>query len=285
MASIAFVTCTRWPELSQSDSVAAAALSELGHTVVPTPWQAGPAALADTDLVVHRSQWDYHYDLPGYTAWLDSLESLGVPTVNPLELIRWNLSKRYLLELSGRGVDTPATAEVGPDRDMRTAFGTLGLSQAVIKPLVSASGHLVELVQVDDIPHWEAEVRSQRAAGSWLVQELVPEIMTRGELSLVFTGGDYSHAIAKLPRPGEFRVNGRFSAEVKRVDPSTELVRQAREVIALLPRQPTYARIDGVPLPGDALRVMEVELHEPGLSFHLAPEQAARFARTLTESL
>ena len=260
----------------------AADLVELGHRVNPLPWQMGAAAFAAADLVVHRSQWDYHYDLTRYIEWLDGLEALGVLAVNSVPLVRWNLNKRYLLELGRRGVDTPLTTELGPEDDARTAFAALGLSRAVIKPLVSASGHLVELVDVDDIPGWEAEIRSQRATGSWLVQEPVPEISTQGEFSLIFTGGRYSHTICKLPKPGEFRVNGRFSAAVRRVDPPGELVRQAKEVIALLPHPPTYVRVDGVPLPSGLLRVIEVELHEPGLSFELAPEQAKRFAQSLS---
>ena len=43
-----------------------------------------------------------------------------------------------------------------------------------------------------------------------MIQAFVPEIMTAGELSLVFLAGRFSHAFLKRAVPGEFRVQVEF---------------------------------------------------------------------------
>lgn len=281
MSRIAFITCDRWPGLSRSDELVATHLEARGHTVVPQPWQSGVTALERVDLVVHRSQWDYHHDIAAYREWLSDLEHIGARVVNPVEMVTWNLSKSYLFDLARAGVDVPAMAELGPDDDLRPALGSLGLTRAVVKPMTGASGHLVELVDIDDAERWNIETRSQRAHGSWLVQELVPEVTTHGEISLVYTGGSFSHAIRKVPQAGEFRVNSRFAAHRDLVEPHAAVLTQAGAVIEVLPHTPTYARVDGVPLPDGRFRILELELHEPGLFFDLAPERADTFAAVL----
>ncbi len=53
------------------------------------------------DLIVMRSPWDYPQRIAEFLAWLDSLPASRV--LNPPALIRWNLDKRYLLDLEALG--------------------------------------------------------------------------------------------------------------------------------------------------------------------------------------
>jgi hypothetical protein len=50
-----------------------------------------------------------------------------------------------------------------------------------------------------------------------------------------------------------------------------------RRALDALPLAPLYARVDGVETAA-GFTIMEVELHEPGLFFPLAPEAAEAFA-------
>src|SRR5688500_3673165 len=110
---VALVTCLAWPELSASDRLYAEALRGLSVDVVGAPWNGPPELFAGVDLVVLRSNWDYHHDLARFTAWLDGLEQRGTAVQNAPGLVRWNLDKRYLLDLERRGVRVPET-EVAP---------------------------------------------------------------------------------------------------------------------------------------------------------------------------
>jgi hypothetical protein len=110
MAHILFVTCDRWPQLLQSDRLVAQALVERGHHVEAVPWQGDFARFQRADLIMLRSQWDFHHDLAGFTTWLQRLAAAALPVYNPVALVSWNLSKSYLLELQARGVLIPASA-------------------------------------------------------------------------------------------------------------------------------------------------------------------------------
>ena len=52
----------------------------------------------------------------------------------------------------------------------------------------------------------------------------------------------------------------------------------------MLPEAPIYARVDGLVLDG-TLMLMEVELIEPELFFHLAPEAADKLAAAVVTRL
>ena len=68
-----------------------------------------------------------------------------------------------------------------------------------------------------------------------LVQPFLPEIQSGGELSLLFFDGVFSHAVRKLPRPGDYRVQFQFGGSNENVDVSDELVAQARICIEHAP--------------------------------------------------
>jgi len=109
MPRICFVTCRRWPEISESDRLAQRALERRGAVVEARPWNMPGADFRGFDAVVLRSNWDYHFDPEGFLAWLDRLERAGARIWNPPDLVRWNVSKRYLLALQAAGVPTVAT--------------------------------------------------------------------------------------------------------------------------------------------------------------------------------
>jgi hypothetical protein len=288
MANILFVTCNRWPQLSQSDSLVAKVLVDWGHHVEGAPWQGDFARFQAADLIVLRSQWDYHYDMTGFTTWLQRLAEAArpaLPVYNPVALVHWNLHKSYLLDLQARGVLIPASAVSQRGANPATIYQQHGWSSAVIKPLAGASGHLVERVAYAELAAWAMRVRSQRAVGAWLIQEFRAEIQAQGELSLVFIDGAFSHAVVKHPQAGEFRINDQYQGRIARVEPASALIAQAHAVLAGLPVVPLYARVDGVITSTGAFCLIELELNEPDLYFDYAPEQAARFAEAIHDKV
>ena len=112
---VTLVTCAAWPELSASDRLYAEALERLGVTVEGAPWNGPAEPFVGADLVVLRSNWDYHHDLAGFTVWLDGLERSGAYVLNAPSLVRWNLDKRYLLDLARWVVRVPQTEVVPAD--------------------------------------------------------------------------------------------------------------------------------------------------------------------------
>jgi glutathione synthase/RimK-type ligase-like ATP-grasp enzyme len=280
---VALVTCTTWPEISASDRLYAEALARLGVSVVGAPWNGPLEPFIAADLVVLRSNWDYHHDLAGFTDWLDALEQRGSHLLNAPALVRWNLNKRYLLDLAHRGIHVPRTEIVPTDASaIATVLARYGWQEAVVKPTVGASGHGVRLWRADRPRMPEDLVVS--APGEMVVQELLHEVVESGEASYVFFDGVFSHAMLKRPAAGDFRVNSDYRGTVEAFDPDESLVRQAGAVLDVLDQVPLYARVDGVTHDG-ALLVTELEVNEPALSMTLAPGSAERFAEATVRRL
>jgi glutathione synthase/RimK-type ligase-like ATP-grasp enzyme len=279
VARVCFVTCTTWPEISASDALVRDALASRGVTVEARPWNGPIQDLARFDAVVLRSSWDYHHAIETFTGWLDGLDAAGARVWNPTPLVRWNLSKRYLLELAALGVPTVPGVVLEADASARlgAVLAERRWRRAVVKPLVSASAHDTVLVDDGDIDRVVGALASGALRQPVLVQPFLEEIRTRGEWSVVFIDGAPTHTVLKRPAPGEFRVQGHLGGSAEARPAGAAVLAVARQALQALPLPPLYARIDGVETP-DGFQVMEVEVNEPDLFFDLAPAAATTFA-------
>ena len=116
------------------------------------------------------------------------------------------------------------------------------------------------------------------------MQEFVAEIRERGEISLVFAGHELSHAVAKYALEGDFRVQQDFGGRVVETTPSAAVRALASQVMALVPGDCTYARVDIVEADRGPL-LMELELIEPELYFTVVAGSATRMAHTIVASI
>lgn len=226
-----------------------------------------------------RSTWDYHRRIDEFRAWLEAV-ALGCRLVNPLETVRWNLDKRYLAELERAGIAIPVTRwfEPGIRPDLAEVLEEEGWDQAVLKPRISATAwgtHLVQPASVLTMEEWKPAL----ASGA-MVQHLVPEIRTAGEISLVFVAGRFSHAVSKRSTSGDYRIQQEFGGVDRPIDVSGSLIAFGERVLAAAARPWTYARVDLVETARGPV-LMEVELIEPELFFALAAAAAERLAEAL----
>jgi glutathione synthase/RimK-type ligase-like ATP-grasp enzyme len=122
------------------------------------------------------------------------------------------------------------------------------------------------------------------AGSGALVQPFVPEVASAGEWSFLFFGSEYSHAVCRCPRPGDFRVQAEFGGTVSRRHAPEALIAEARRTVVLLDRPWLFVRVDGVPA-GERLLVMEVECIEPELFLAGDRDIAGRFADAVARAL
>lgn len=301
MQRVAFATWRSQPELTADDRLAVEPLVRRGIAVQPAVWSAADAEWQEFDAVVLRSTWDYHVRARAFGRWIDRLEGLSVRVFNSPGLVRWNLDKRYLVELEKRGVPVEPTVwlERGECADLQMVLAANGWEEAVVKPTVSASAHRTWRTSPTAAPVDQAALERMLARSAVMVQRLNRGIVTAGEWSLVFLGGAYSHAVVKVPAKGEFRVQQKAGGMLTSADPSRAIVREARAAleaaiqaaassVSTAPEPtsggPLYARVDGVPN-GERLVVMEVELIEPSLYLAATPGAPDRFASALAVAL
>lgn len=254
----------------------AAALTAVGLIVEQRVWT-DPGDLSGYDLILPLFAWGYQRDVAVWYALLDRLESEALPVVNPVPVLRWNSDKAYLAELGAKGVAVVPTIEVAAldDAVLAAARAELDAEEVVIKPAISGGADGTHRIAAGSaVP---ADALGQRR----LVQPLMPGILTEGEFSLFFFDGQFSHAIVKRPASGDFRVQEQFGGRESDWDASAEAQALAAAALAAAPAPPVYARVDMV---GDAtgkLHIMELELIEPSLFLHHAPDKGAAFGRAI----
>ena len=252
--------------------VEADALRAGGFEVSARPWTA-PGDLAPFDAIMPLVVWGYHERYTEWLALLDRLESGGTRCINPPALLRWNSDKAYLAELDAGGVPTVHTIAVDSldEAALQEARDRFGCEKLVVKPPVSASATGTFLLSSEDSIPDEASGRRM------LIQPFMASIATTGEYSIMLFGGEFSHAILKTPKTGEFRVQPHLGGMERPCEAPTRAIALARAALAAAPAEAVYARIDMVADEDGSLRIMELELIEPALWLQHAPDKGAAF--------
>ena len=255
--------------------------AEIGVWREPRDW-------SRASLVLLRTPWDYPSHLQEFLAWVSQVAAVTRLRNGP-HVVRWNLHKGYLLDLQSRGVPIVPTRLVrrGGQVDAEEALSEVSLQfcarELVVKPAVgsNAGGAL------------RAEACSSRLAdhlrdllgrGDALIQPFVPSVLDAGEISLVFLGGEFSHAVRKTPRHGDYRVQDNHGGIAAPCTPGAWEISTARAALAIAPGKTTYARVDMVYL-NHQPAVMELELIEPELFLRFSESAAGAFARAITAEL
>ena len=277
---IILATGRNQPTLTNSDSLLRDELEARGVRVTAELWDAIVPNREEDSLVFLRSTWDYSLRAEEFKRWISAWGEQPFRLWNPPATVLWNLDKSYLRDLASAGVPIPRTAwfEPGQRPDVDRFLEQDGNEEAVVKPRISASARGTSRVR-KSAELADGDVEQLLAVGS-LIQEFVPEIQSQGEISLIFFGGQLSHAVHKHPGSGDFRVQKRFGGSVSFHDATGEECAFGKQVLATLPNAPLYARVDLVHNAKGPL-LMELELIEPELYMDLAPSGAARFAEEI----
>jgi len=245
MGLIALATSEELPGLDSDDAPLRAAL---GDEAEPAVWSDPGVDWSAYDAVLIRSVWDYFVRHEEFLAWVDRVP---IPMWNSADTIRWNSEKGYLRELEAAGVRTIPTAW----------DGEVPWDDAIVKPRVAGGSLGLRRAR-----------RGERIELGWMAQPFLPDIVSAGELSLVFFDGEFNHAIRKIPAEGDIRVQPEHGGRVEPAQPSADELAAAERVLAAAGRDLLYARVDFV---GDTM-LIELEAIEPRFFFSYAPEGAER---------
>lgn len=255
-----------------------AALETAGAQVVARPWTAADA-FDDVDGATPLLVWAYHLDAQLWYDHLDTWATGAVPLANRPDVLRWNTDKQYLTSLAASGapvVPTLTVEQVTPDV-IRQAHERFGPS-LVAKPRISGGAHQTTRIET-------GVVVSEPPAGPALIQPFLPAVVEEGELSLIYFGGAFSHAVSKVAKRGDFRVQPQWGSTLTRAEPTAEALATAQLVLEAAPSGLAYARVDLIRIADGRLALMELELIEPDLYLRYAPDRTEAFAKAMLAAL
>lgn len=275
---IALVTGASMAKPDPESHLLVAALARRGIAAELVPWDSAQA-WASYRLVVVRTPWDYFARLQEFLDWARRTSAL-TDFVNPFSVIEWNSHKAYLRELASAGIATVPTLWLARGAvDAATRLRDCGWEEVVVKPAVSIGAIGALRVRAAD-PACVWHVEQLVTEGDVLIQPFVASVAAAGEVSLIYFGGAFSHAIRKQPAPGDFRVQDMYGGTVHAHDPSDAEYELAARALACVPSPTAYARVDVVEFDHEPA-VMEIELIEPELFLGASEFAADRFANVL----
>ena len=284
MKRIALATSEAYASLTTDDQALLEPLEARGISGTPVIWSDKAFSRPSVNGVVLRSCWDYHLRLSEFLTWLTYLEELKVPVWNAPALLRWNADKIYLRDLEAKGIRVIPTIWPEQGACLDEILRVARWDQAVVKPRVSATAYRTCLTSAWDTASAQVMLDELMSGPGALVQKFMPEIATTGEWSLMFFMGQYSHAVVKTPKNGDFRVQHDFGGEIRPAQPPSFVLADAQQILASLGIPPVYARVDGVESDG-RLCLMELELIEPALFLTSSPLAAGLFAEAIASVL
>jgi glutathione synthase/RimK-type ligase-like ATP-grasp enzyme len=276
MIPLRVATCKPLPEPDIDEAPLAAALAAGGFAAELLAWD-DPAVDWDAPIpTILRSTWNYPLALEAFLAWIDRVGA-AAPLINPPDIVRDNLHKRYLLALAARGVPVVPTTLV--ERGRTCDLAAITAPRIVIKPEVSAGSIGTRRFAPED-PAAVAHLATLTAHGAALVQPYLASVEAYGERSLVWIDGELSHAVRKSPR---------FSGDDEQVAGPFPITGEERAValaaLAPIADRILYGRVDVAHDDDGHPMVMELELVEPSLFFVKQPGAAERYVAGLRRYL
>ncbi|MGZ3460836.1 MAG: ATP-grasp domain-containing protein [Archangium sp.] len=262
---IALVTASIHPDCLPDEELLAEALAARGLRAGPVIWDDPAVDWSRFRLALVRTAWDSDTRRDEFVAWAERAGA-RCPLRNPPEVLRWNTHKGYLRDLEARGVPIVPTAwlERGSKVDVKALLAGRGWADAVVKPAVSAGARDTLRVRgPGDMPAAQALVERILPRKDMMVQPYLASVESYGERSLLFLGGEHTHAIK---RPPALSGNPGYDATAAEPAPSAEDERAfARQVLAATGFELLYARVDVARDETGGLRLMELEVTEPNL--------------------
>lgn len=279
---VVFITSSESPHLSASDSLLITPLRKKEIIVRALPWDDLEIDWTRFTSIILRSCWNYHYNYPLFLKWLWKLKEKHVQLWNPIDVVIWNSNKKYLRDLENKGIPTIPTVWVSQKEkiELEIISKDKGWKDMVIKPCVGASAH--EIIKASFGAYISAQIKIDELVQKTdvMIQPLMHEVITEGEYSLIFIDGEFSHAILKRPKKGDFRSNYHYGATKKKVTLDKRFISQALNILKTIESPLLYARVDGIRRK-DTFILMELELIEPHLFFDHDSQSPIRFAEAL----
>ena len=264
------------------DELLQTALVNQGLIVCKKDWADPNFDWATTKYAIFRTTWDYFDRFEKFFNWLEKNKE-KTTFINSVDIINWNIDKHYLQDLATNGINIAPTLfiEQGDNTTLIDLFIKTKWTEAVIKPAISGAARHTYRITPNNCKNYENIFQELITKESMLFQEFLNNITSNGEISLIMIGGRYTHAVKKIAKKGDFRVQDDHGGIVKEYTPNKEEINFAEKCIRNCPFSPIYARVDIVYDNENLPSLSELELIEPELWFRNYPQSAELLAKEI----
>lgn len=268
------------------DNLLKNALEHLGLHVVRVDWADPNFDWNSTRCAVFRTTWDYFDRFPEFDAWLARVKNKTM-FINSIDQVRWNLNKMYLHDLQDQGIKVVKTIfiEQRESRSLLELFLDLDCDDAVLKPMIAGAARHTYLINHKNVYEYNEIFRSLIKNEGMMLQPYQYSITTKGEISLIVIGGEFSHAILKKAKSGDFRVQDDYGGTVHAYEPGYLEIEFAEKVVKACEPIPAYARVDVMWDNSGDFVLSELELIEPELWFREHTKAAKKLARVIKKKI
>lgn len=239
------------------------------------------------DAVIVRSTWDYQSEPMKFISVLTKINDSSAHLENDFEMMKWNMNKYYLRDLTNKNILTVETIwekEFNLEKILNY-FSLLNTNEIIIKPNISASAQNTFRIKSDEIIKRSKKLETIFSNREFMIQPFMSNIISEGEYSLFYFNGQYSHAILKTPKLKDFRVQEEHGGTIVPINPEASLKYETENILSKLRTTPLYARVDFVRTSSDDFALMELELIEPSLYFNLDEKSPERFVNAFIERM
>ena len=238
-------------------------------------WDDKTVNWADYNLVYLHTPWDFMDKYSAFVQWIERASAI-TKLINPLEIVKWNINKQYLFELSRKGIAIPGTTLIKVDEPLDSSEERRDI---VVKPTVGAGGQ--DIYRFSSLKEALADkrVKDLHARTEILVQDFDERILSQGEYGAIVIDGQLTHCILKNPGNNEFRIHDIYGGTLEPVDISEQMEVFCRKVYDCLTTKPAYGRIDFIGAAEPVL--MELELVEPELFLRFSKTALTKFVETI----
>lgn len=270
----------------RDDELLQNALARRGLTATRVDWSRPDIDWTMYRCAVFRTTWDYFDKITAFCSWLRRVQS-QTRLCNAPAIIWWNLDKHYLADLASRNVPVVPfrLLEAGDAQRLRGILDATGWDEAVLKPCISGGARHTYRINRQSADMLQTRLQPHLGAESFLLQPFITDITHTGEDTVMVINSRVTHAVRKVPKPGDFRVQDDHGGTVHPLEPSPEHVELAERAMAACNPSPSYGRVDMVRCDNGRLAIMELELIEPELWLRQHPSAADDFAQAIVQHL
>lgn len=264
------------------DKILQDALVNEGLSVTRKSWSDPEFNWSSSKYVIFRTTWDYFDRYTEFSNWLNKIHSQTV-LLNSQRLIEWNIDKHYLKDLQQQDIHCCEThfIEQYTNTTLKKLHEQLDWKHTVLKPCVSGAARHTYQLNTKNIALHEAIFSELITNEAMMLQPFQHNIITKGEYSYIIIDGVYTHAVQKIAKKGDFRVQDDFGGTVHKHNATAHEIAFAERAVAACIEKPLYARVDVIIDNNNSLAISELELIEPELWFRNNPNAATQLAKAI----